>query len=79
MFLDFRVPPPDPNTGEVGIPGIPDGADILGRVGFFFILEVAPDLEPVPDSEGRWHRLWLPHEAGGDGFFAARLRRRVDA
>lgn len=36
------------------------------------------DLEPLPDEAGRWHRLWLPHEAGGDGFFAARLRRKPD-
>ncbi len=34
------------------------------------------DLEPWPDQEGRWQRLWLPHEAQGDGFFAARLKRR---
>jgi 16S rRNA (cytosine967-C5)-methyltransferase len=42
------------------------------------LLAERPDLEPVPDAEGRWHRLWLPHETGGDGFFAARLRRRTE-
>lgn len=41
------------------------------------LLAERPDLEPVADQEGRWHRLWLPHEAGGDGFFAARLRRKL--
>lgn len=35
-----------------------------------------PDLAPEPDDEGRWRRLWLPGgEGGGDGFYAARLRR----
>ena len=34
------------------------------------------DLEPVPDSVGHWQRQWLPGESRGDGFFAARLRRR---
>jgi 16S rRNA (cytosine967-C5)-methyltransferase len=43
------------------------------------LLSGRADLEPAPDEAGRWHRLWLPHEAGGDGFFAARLRRRLDA
>jgi 16S rRNA (cytosine967-C5)-methyltransferase len=33
-------------------------------------------LEPEPDEQGRWQRLWLPHQCGGDGFYAARLRRR---
>jgi 16S rRNA C967 or C1407 C5-methylase (RsmB/RsmF family) len=41
------------------------------------LLAERPDLEPVADRDGRWHRLWLPHEAGGDGFFAARLRRQL--
>lgn len=40
------------------------------------LLRTRADLEPAPDDEGRWQRLWLPHEARGDGFFAARLRRR---
>jgi 16S rRNA (cytosine967-C5)-methyltransferase len=40
------------------------------------LLAARADLEPWPDDEGRWQRLWLPHEARGDGFFAARLRRR---
>ena len=42
------------------------------------LLDERPDLEPSPDAEGRWHRLWLPHETGADGFFAARLRRRTE-
>jgi len=33
------------------------------------------DLEPAPDAEGRWQRLWLPGEVPGDGFFAARMRK----
>lgn len=40
------------------------------------LLEARPDLAPAPDPDGLWQRLWLPHEAQGDGFFAARLRRR---
>lgn len=40
------------------------------------LLAARADLEPWPDHEGRWQRLWLPHEAQGDGFYAARLRRR---
>lgn len=40
------------------------------------LLRSRDDLEPAPDGEGRWQRLWLPHEARGDGFFAARLRRK---
>lgn len=40
------------------------------------LLAARADLAPAPDALGRWHRLWLPHEARGDGFFAARLRRR---
>lgn len=43
------------------------------------LLAVRGDLEPEPDAAGRWRRLWLPHESGGDGFFAARLRRRTEA
>jgi 16S rRNA (cytosine967-C5)-methyltransferase len=41
------------------------------------LLRERDDLEPAPDPDGRWRRLWLPHEAGGDGFFAARVRRKV--
>jgi 16S rRNA (cytosine967-C5)-methyltransferase len=40
------------------------------------LLAARADLAPAPDAQGRWQRLWLPHEARGDGFFAARLRRR---
>lgn len=32
-------------------------------------------LAPLPHADGQWRRTWLPGEAGGDGFFAARLRR----
>jgi len=32
-------------------------------------------LQPLPDADGAWHRTWLPGTVGGDGFFAARLRR----
>ena len=34
------------------------------------------DLEPAPASDGTWRRLWLPGEAVGDGFFAARMRKK---
>jgi len=37
------------------------------------------DLEPVPDSEGHWQRQWFPGEGGGDGFFAARLRKKTES
>jgi len=42
------------------------------------LLKERDDLETAPDSEGRWRRMWLPGEGDvpGDGFFAARLRRR---
>jgi 16S rRNA (cytosine967-C5)-methyltransferase len=40
------------------------------------LLAARADLEPEPDEQGRWRRLWLPHQCGGDGFYAARLRRR---
>jgi 16S rRNA (cytosine967-C5)-methyltransferase len=48
-----------------------ENADVIAA-----LLAARPDLAPAPDSEGRWQRLWLPHESGGDGFFAARLRRQ---
>jgi len=48
-----------------------ENAAVLSR-----LLAARTDLEPAPDAQGRWQRLWLPHEARGDGFFAARLRRR---
>ncbi|HPF34508.1 MAG TPA: transcription antitermination factor NusB [Candidatus Krumholzibacteria bacterium] len=35
----------------------------------------APELEPDPWSDGAWQRRWWPDPDGGDGFFAARLRR----
>ncbi len=42
------------------------------------VLAQVEDLEPCPDPSGRWQRLWLPgQDGGGDGFFAARLSRKV--
>ena len=35
------------------------------------------DLEPVPDDQGRWQRQWFPGARGGDGFFAARLQKKI--
>ena len=34
------------------------------------------DLEPAAAGDGSWRRLWLPGEASGDGFFAARMRKK---
>jgi len=34
------------------------------------------DLEPAPARDGSWRRLWLPGEVSGDGFFAARMRKK---
>jgi 16S rRNA (cytosine967-C5)-methyltransferase len=34
------------------------------------------DLEPAPAGDGSWRRLWLPGEDSGDGFFAARMRKK---
>lgn len=34
------------------------------------------DLEPAPAGCGHWRRTWLPDEAQGDGFFAARMRKK---
>ncbi|MEN8007711.1 MAG: transcription antitermination factor NusB [Candidatus Krumholzibacteriota bacterium] len=34
------------------------------------------DLEPAPDDAGRWRRTWMPGDLRGDGFFAARLRKK---
>lgn len=34
------------------------------------------DLVPAPDDQGRWQRQWLPGQAAGDGFFAARLLKK---
>ena len=42
------------------------------------LLRDRPDLEPWPDDRGRWRRTWLPPVAPGDGFFAARLRRKKE-
>ncbi|MCP4572588.1 MAG: hypothetical protein GY838_09590 [bacterium] len=39
------------------------------------LLHADPQLAPAPDAAGRWQRRWLPGQAPGDGFFAARLRR----
>ncbi|HOX26777.1 MAG TPA: transcription antitermination factor NusB [Candidatus Krumholzibacteria bacterium] len=40
------------------------------------LLDSRDDLEPDPDSDGRYVRAWLPWRHDTDGFFAARLRRR---
>ena len=40
------------------------------------LLAGSPDLEPAPATDGHWRRLWLPNEVPGDGFFAARLRKK---
>jgi 16S rRNA (cytosine967-C5)-methyltransferase len=42
------------------------------------LLHAVPGLEPAPDAAGRWQRRWLPGQAPGDGFYAARLRARDD-
>lgn len=34
-----------------------------------------PELEPAPGADGAHVRRWFPRPGGGDGFFAARLRR----
>ena len=41
-------------------------AELIARTG---------DLQPAADEDGRWQRVWLPGQLGGDGFFAARLRK----
>lgn len=43
------------------------------------LLQRRDDLEPAPDAAGRWRRTWLPGDRSGtrgDGFFAARLRKK---
>ena len=40
------------------------------------LLKQRDDLEPAPADCGRWRRSWMPGEASGDGFFAARLRKK---
>ena len=40
------------------------------------LLKKRDDLEPAPAGCGRWRRSWMPGEALGDGFFAARLRKK---
>lgn len=40
------------------------------------LLAARPDLAPAPDDQGRWRRQWLPGQAVGDGFFAARLLKK---
>jgi len=41
------------------------------------LLAERPDLEPAPSSvDGQWRRIWLPGESPGDGFFAARMRKK---
>ncbi|RKZ15262.1 hypothetical protein DRQ50_07690 [bacterium] len=39
------------------------------------LLHAVPELVPAADDLGRWQRRWLPGQAPGDGFYAARLRR----
>ncbi|MCB1183873.1 hypothetical protein KDM41_10595 [bacterium] len=54
-----------------------ENEDVLGA-----LRERRPELVPDPAADGAWMRTWLPGDAGtppgGDGFFAARLRRRTD-
>ena len=41
------------------------------------LLAERSDLEPAPSAvDGQWRRLWLPGESPGDGFFAARMRKK---
>ncbi len=40
------------------------------------LLAGSSGLEPAPASDGHWQRLWLPGAASGDGFFAARMRKK---
>ncbi len=40
------------------------------------LLAENPDLDPAPATDGHWRRLWLPGEDLGDGFFAARMRKK---
>ncbi len=41
------------------------------------LLAERSDLEPAPSgSDGLWRQLWLPGESPGDGFFAARMRKK---
>lgn len=40
------------------------------------LLRKRSDLEPAPAADGSWRRLWLPGQAAGDGFFAARMRKK---
>ncbi len=42
------------------------------------LLRERPQLAGIPDEEGVWQRTWLPPDGPGDGFFAARLRKRPD-
>ncbi len=41
------------------------------------LLAAFPELEPDEGQGGMWQRTWLPHHMGSDGFFAARLRKKV--
>lgn len=40
------------------------------------LMKQRDDLEPAPAGCGNWRRTWLPGEAQGDGFFAARMRKK---
>ncbi len=41
------------------------------------LLAARDDLVPDPGADGRWERAWWPWRDACDGFYAARLRRRV--
>ena len=40
------------------------------------LLDQRDDLEPFPGTDGPWRRYWMPGEVSGDGFFAARMRKK---
>jgi|GEM_PF-3373356 len=40
------------------------------------LLDRRDDLDTAPDAAGNWRRTWLPGRSPGDGFFAARIRRK---
>lgn len=40
------------------------------------LLKQRDDLETAPGEDGSWRRSWMPGEVPGDGFFAARMRKK---